>query len=107
VKYSRILYGGIEHPVEAQLRFLSSLKDRRFLELQRITGAYQGQGKINRNQLLDAFHLWCSEHNRCDFLLSLDFQLAGMIERGKSKPLVRVVRPSQLLQAVHAGAATE
>jgi hypothetical protein len=107
VKYSRILYGGIEHPVEAQLRFLSSLKDRRFLELQRITGAYQGQGKINRNQLLDAFHLWCAEHNRCDFLLSLDFKLARMIERAKSKPLVRVVRPSQLLQAVQAGAAAE
>ena len=29
---------------DAQFQFLSSLKNRRFLELQKITGAYQGEG---------------------------------------------------------------
>ena len=103
VKYSRTLFGGLDDPTHAQLKFLLTLKNRRFLELQRITGAYQGEKKVNRNQLLDAFHLWCAEHNRCDFFLSLDFKPARVIEKAKSKPAVRVVRPSQLLAAVRVG----
>ena len=103
VKYSRILYGGRpDDSRQAQFNFLCSLKNKRFFELQRITGAYQGKGKVNRNQLLDAFHLWCAEHNGCDFFLSLDFTLAKVIEKSKGKPKVPVVRPSQLLTAVRA-----
>jgi hypothetical protein len=79
---------------------LRKLEHKRFRDLQRITGAYQGEGKPNRNQLLDAFHLWCAEHNGSDFFLSLDFKLAKIIERSISKPMVAVVRPSQLLTAV-------
>lgn len=100
VRYSRTLYGGPEHWKEAQYNFLRSLEHERFLELQKITGAYQGKRKVNRNQLLDAFHLWCAEYNGSDFFLSLDFKLARVIERSKSKPTVAVVRPSQLLAAV-------
>lgn len=103
VKYSRILYGGRDEPLQAQFKFLSSLRHKRFLELQRITGAYQGEERVNRNQLLDAFHLWCAEHNNCDFFLSLDFKLAKVIEKSKSKPIVPVVRPSELLAAVRSG----
>jgi len=105
VKYCRILYGGPDDFRQAQLDFLSSLKDKRFLELQRITGAYQGIGKVNRNQLLDAFHLSCAEHNGCDFFLSLDFKLAKIIEKANDKRVVPVVRPSQLVMAVRAGSA--
>jgi hypothetical protein len=93
VKYGRILFGGIDYK-RAQFNFLLSLKHKRFLELQRITGAYQGKGKFDRNQLLDAFHLWCAEHNSCDFFLSLDFKQAKIIEKAKSKLPVPVVRPS-------------
>jgi len=104
VEYGRILFGGIEDWWGAQYKFLASLKHARFLQLQRITGAYQGEGKsVNRNQLLDAFHLWCAEQNKCDFFLSLDFKLAKVIERAKSKAAVPVVRPSQLLTAVRSG----
>ena len=88
---------------QTQLNFLRSLTYPRFLELQRITGAYQGESAVNRNQLLDAFHLWCAEHNGCDFFLSLDFKLANIIRKATSKPLVPVVRPSELLRAVRAG----
>ena len=88
VRYSRALYGGTNDWTEDQYDFLRSLDDKRFLELQVITGAYQGAGKPNRNQLLDAFHLWCAEHNGSDFFLSLDFKLAKVIERSKSKPMV-------------------
>jgi hypothetical protein len=102
-KYSRILYGGLENWEEGQYNFLKSLQHERFLQLQRITGAYQGKRKVNRNQLLDAFHLWCAEHNGSDFFLSLDFKLARIIEKAKSKPTVAVAKPSQLLAAVSSG----
>jgi hypothetical protein len=104
INYSRVLYGGIEDWWEGQYRFLCSLNDDRFLQLQRITGAYQGEGKtVNRNQMLDAFHLWCAEYNGSDFFLSLDFKLARVIENAKSKPRVPVVRPSELLAAIGLG----
>jgi hypothetical protein len=73
------------------------LNDKRFLELQKITGAFQGKRGVQRNQLLDAFHLWCAEHNKCDFFLSLDFKLAT---HTKGRVPVLIVRPSQLLAAV-------
>ncbi len=105
VKYSRVLIGGNEGWWEGQYRFLSSLKHERFLQLQRITGAYQGADqRINRNQLLDSFHLWCAEHSGSDFFLSLDFKLARTIEKAKSKPTVPVVKPSQLRAAIRSGA---
>ncbi len=65
-------------PMREQYNFLRSLDHGRFLELRRICGAEQGQ-KVNRNQLLDAFHLWCAEFNRCEYFLSL-------AARGRSLP---------------------
>jgi len=103
IQYGRILYGGNEDWFDGQYKFIWSIKDDRFLQLQRITGAHplKGQSKpVHRNQVLDAFHLWCAEHNAADFFLSLDFKLARVIEKSKIKPMVRVVRPSELLKAV-------
>src|ERR1035437_1587619 len=72
VQYSRVVFGGPEDPSQAQFNFLSSPGEKRFVELQKIGGAHQGIGKpTNRNQLLDAFHLWCAEHHDCDYVLSL------------------------------------
>jgi hypothetical protein len=103
VAYNRIMFGGNAGYKEEQFNFLRSLQHDRFLELQRVTGAYQGEAEINRNQLVDAFHLWCAEHNACDFFLSLDFKLARVIETSKNKPKVPIVRPSQLLAALGCG----
>lgn len=100
LQYGRIVFSFDENPREAQLRFLMSLKQRRFAELQRMTGAYQGPGRIQRNQLMDAFHIWCAEHNRCDFFLCPDFKLQNVVARAKHKPLVRIVVPSELLEAI-------
>jgi hypothetical protein len=97
VRYSRIVCGGGEDVRQAQYKFLCSLTDKRFLELQKITGAYQGERAIQRNQLLDAFHLWCAEYNKCDFFLSLDFKLAN---HTKGRAPVPIVLPSKLLAAV-------
>jgi hypothetical protein len=99
VQYSRILYGGPGDPMQGQYDFLQRLDDKRFLELRVMCGAQQGK-EVNRNQLLDAFHLWCAEFNDCDYFLSLDFKLGRVIDRAKSKPRCRVVRPSGLLAAL-------
>lgn len=95
-----MLYGGAGNWEDDQYDFLRSLDHERFVKLQKIAGAYQGRRPVNRNRLLDAFHLWCAEHNGADYFLSLDLKLARLIERSKSKPTVPVVRPSQLLAAV-------
>ncbi|OGP41631.1 MAG: hypothetical protein A2090_06470 [Deltaproteobacteria bacterium GWD2_42_10] len=80
-----------------QFNFLSSIKNKRFLELQKMTGAYQGAKKLNRNQLLDAFHIWCAEHNKCDYFLTLDFKLVNVIRRQKGATLSELVTPSELM----------
>lgn len=96
------MFGGIDTDFKrAQYEFLCSLKHKRFLQLQRATGAYQGPNGINENQLLDAFHLWCAEYNASDFFLTLDFNLARAVKGAKSVRTVPVVRPSELLLAVH------
>jgi hypothetical protein len=100
VKYSRTIAGGSLHPKEMQFRFLSSLKHKRFFELQKLTGAYQGIGKLNRNQLLDAFHLWCAEYNGCDYFLTLDFKLIRVIGKQKGRFLCAVVKPSELMSLI-------
>jgi hypothetical protein len=100
VRYGRIMFEANSDYKEEQFRFLSSIKHNRFHELQRITGAYQGEGKLNRNQLLDAFHLWCAEHNECNFFLTLDFKLAKVIAKSTAKPKVSVVKPSEVLAAL-------
>jgi len=100
IEYGRVVFGGPSDFKVLQFDFLVKLKSRRFLELQRFTGAYQGDRGQNRNQLLDAFHLWCAEYNRCDYFLTLDFKLIRMLRSRESAVRVRVVRPSELLAAV-------
>ena len=104
ISYSRVIVGGCADPTEMQFEFLKSVKSARFLELQRMTGAYQGERKLNRNQFLDAFHLWCAEHNKCDYFLTLDFKLIKVLEQNrKRRLLVGVVRPSELLVVISDG----
>lgn len=103
--YERVLIDGRRKTKDTQYEFLSGIKSPRFLELQKATGAYQGENELNRNQLLDAFHLWCAEHNRCDYFLTMDFKLIRMLLGSKYAPKsVRPVKPSQLLAIVQKGA---
>jgi len=96
-RYSRVLFGGDFDAEERQFRFLTSIQEARFLELQKVTGAYQGSRPIQRNQLLDAFHLWCAEHAQCDYFLTLDFRLAKMVNGRTNVTPVQLVKPSELL----------
>ena len=103
VEYSRVLGGlGFDGGAE-QLRFLSALSSLRFLELQKATGAYQGDKPRNRNQLLDAFHLWCAEHNGCEFFLTMDFKLIRVFSSSRTISPVRLVKPSELLRQFEEG----
>ena len=98
VQYSRVMIGPLHsNPKEMQFDFFSGLKHRRFNELQRMTGAYQGPGKLNQNQLLDAFHIWCAEHNGCGFFLTLDFALIKVVSGSRNRT-IRLVKPSELLK---------
>jgi len=102
IRYERILMGAGFDAEVLQLRFLVGIKSPRFIELQKVTGAMQGNGKYCLRQLLDAFHIWCADHNCCDFFLTLDFSLIRMVAKHRFKlPLPVLVRPSELLGALH------
>ncbi len=100
IRYARTLMSPAISSNELTLNFLKGIKDTRFLELQKVTGAYQGKDKFNLNQLLDAFYIWCAEHNHCDYMLTLDFKLIKMARNNpKHSMKVKVVKPSELLAA--------
>ena len=49
IKFGRVIAGAIMDPMkDLQFKFLASIKDKRFLELQKMTGAYQGKNGVNR-----------------------------------------------------------
>jgi len=99
-QYARTVAGGRLSPKELQHHFLASVRHPRFAAIQRAVGAYQGAQLPQRNQLLDAFHLWCAEHNACTYFLTLDFKLAKAVAKQQSKFKIQVVRPSELLRLV-------
>jgi len=99
-EYSRIMFGAFKKAEKLQFDFLTSIKSKRFLELKKATGAYQGKRQPNRNQLLDAFHIWCAECSSCDFLLTLDLKLIRILNSSPIKSTVRVIRPSELIMWV-------
>lgn len=77
---------------------LSSINNHRFFELQKLTGAYQGKSKpLNKNQLFDAFHLWCAESAEAEFFLTHDEKLIKMWEKSKFKGSCRPIDSTALL----------
>jgi hypothetical protein len=70
-------------PTQIQVDFLKSLKDERFLQLQKACGAYQGEKRRVPNQLKDAFFIWCAESAHADYFLTLDFNLINHISKHK------------------------
>ena len=99
-KYERVMGGlGIDGKAE-QYKFLSSIRDSRFLAIQRATGAYQGAQPLNHNQLIDAFHIWCAESAGCSHFLTLDFKLQHTLAQSKLEIQVSVLRPSALITAI-------
>jgi hypothetical protein len=101
--YSRTIIGPsyMGSPDELTLNFLKRITNKRFKELQKVTGAYQGKDNYNLNQLIDAYLIWSAEHNQCNYFLTLDFNLIKMIKNDKKKRVsINLVRPSELLQSL-------
>jgi hypothetical protein len=97
-EYGRVVFAAFEDAEKLQYDFLARIKDARFIELQKACGAYQGATPPPRNQLLDAFHLWCAEASRSTHFLTCDMSLVRYVGNQKQHvPAVRVVLPSQLL----------
>jgi hypothetical protein len=100
IKYRSALFAPKISADELTKHFLVGVEDKRFQTLAKLTGGYQGPAKYNLNQLLDAFYIWCAEHNCCDYLLTLDFKLIRVIKNTKGHNVqVKLVRPSELLRA--------
>jgi len=99
IKYSRVLIGSNIDAKKAQYDFLRGIKSKRFIEIQKATGAYQGKNPPNKNQLLDAFHLWCAEHSGCDVFLSGEaIKLRNLMKRKKNFCYkTQLMIPSELL----------
>lgn len=78
---------------------LCGIRDKRFVELQKLAGAYQGADvRPQRNQLLDAYHIWTGEVAGADYLLTHDEKLvrmwkssrrAGSCQPIDAEPLIR------------------
>lgn len=99
LKYGRILVGMGIPAEEWAKQFLTSIQNKRFRNLAKILGAYQGENKYNLNQLRDAYYVWSAEHNNCEYMLTMDFKLIRMISQDRKHDVrVKVVRPSELLE---------
>src|SRR5438445_8593943 len=101
VKYSRLLspLSPLSGETWRSLRrdFLGSLDYPRYRELQRACGALQGD-KVNENQLVDAFHIWCAESAGASHFLTTDFKLVRLVGDHKAAPpRVRVGTPTHRL----------
>lgn len=97
-EYGRVVFAAFEDAETLQYDFLAGIKDARFIELQKACGAYQGAVPPPRNQLLDAFHVWCAEASRSKYFLTCDMSLVRYVGKQKQHvPAVRVVLPSHLL----------
>jgi hypothetical protein len=97
IEYRRIVFDGTRR--DYQYEFLSRVRDPRYLELQKLCGAYQGDNRPpHRNQLIDAFHLFCAEFSKADYLLTLDDRLSYAISNDKSRKVsVIPITPKRLL----------
>ncbi|MCL5669600.1 MAG: hypothetical protein M1392_06535 [Gammaproteobacteria bacterium] len=96
-QYSRTVVDGTDH--DYQYEFLSRVEHPRFKELQRACGAYQGQNKpLQRNQLLDAFHILCAESASATHFLTLDDSLIRVLtNQSPRKTTVTPITPKRLL----------
>ena len=98
---SRIIAGGLKKPKEYTLDFLSNFRAPRFIELTKITGAFQGAtNPLNLNQALDAYHLWCAECAGMNYFLTMDYKLQKVVARSKKEMPVKIRTPDQLLREV-------
>lgn len=95
----RMLLGGGRSADEWTDLFVNSISERRYLEICRVTGAFQGDNKpLQRNQALDAFHIWSAEVAGADLFLTMDYKLSRMVKKDtKNRIQIPVVTPNQAI----------
>jgi hypothetical protein len=99
IKCNRVISGaGFRSIKDEQYEFLSSINHERFNKIKKMAGAYQGKHKLNRNQLLDAFHIWCAEHNKCSHFLTLDLKLINLMKSHAADINLSFVTPSEMIK---------
>jgi hypothetical protein len=100
-KYGRVVAAAFADARKLQYEFLARLSHKRFIEIQKACGAYQGSKSPSTNQLRDAFHVWCAECANADFFLTCDLSLVRYVRRQKRYvPRVRLLTASELLAEI-------
>ncbi len=99
VNYGRVIMGVGMDTKRAQQEFIASLPHPRLAQLKKWTGASQGKS-TNRNQLLDAFHIWCAEYNGCTYFLTLDLKLIRSLTPHFSRIGTLPIQPSRLAKTL-------
>jgi predicted nucleic acid-binding protein len=80
---------------------LKSINDKRFFQLQKLTGAYQGKyNEPNKNQLFDAYHLWCAESANADYFLTHDEKLVRQWKNSKYKGISEPIDAIPLVREI-------
>lgn len=97
-EFERILIGGGKTFKQNKQDFLQSIDHPRFIDLLKMTGAYQGKKPINVNQGLDAYHIWCAENSKIEYFLTMDNSLQRVVAQSKVKTNLKIVTPSELLR---------
>lgn len=100
VDSTRVWLGGGRSADEWANSFVKAIHHPRYLELCKLTGAYQGQDcPLNLNQALDALHIWTAEAAYADAFLTMDYKLIKMIQNGRKKRVsLKAVSPGELLK---------
>jgi hypothetical protein len=86
-----------------QYEFLRQVQHPRFAELQRVCGAYQGPDTpLNRNQLIDAWHVLCAESAGARYFLTHDDKLIRSLTGNRRRPATALwpITPTVLLRAL-------
>jgi hypothetical protein len=101
IHVDRFVFCAGKDPLTLQRNFLRDISHPRFLELQKVTGGYQGKEGYSWNQMLDAYAVWCAEHNQCNYFLTLDFRLVRIWKTARvGASTIKLMIPSQLLAAL-------
>src|ERR1041384_3111142 len=58
LKYGRMLFGGGKKPRDWAKNFFIGIRHKRFMELSKAVGGYQGSDQYSLNQLRDAYYIW-------------------------------------------------